>query len=466
MVGMKMIQRVMVWIVAGGFGVLAPWGAAGDGVVLVGAEYPPAVLEVIAGAQESVDLQMYFIITRQGITNDPVNRLVDALIAARKRGVTVAVMVEDSKLDASRHAMEALEEAGIPVALDTPGALLHTKAVVVDRRICIVGSANWSRAAFEDNHEISMLIESEEHAKRILAAFDAVPRQLTKPQSARYVEGVRLPVSFLEAQGAGSRLVTDRAECAFDMYLHLLRRSQAINTPTVPLDGERVRQAIDCSNVRRPRLRLEERYGLIAYDGDTGQVTIHQDSGSENSLVIPFTYWDYGLNRRLSLRARFMYLVALAEANRSTRDPCWFRNQEDLATRYGISDYTISLGLQELERENVLDVTRDEAAHGGDHADRAANVYCVNPLMSPPAFVAALEAISVEYGTNVLAEARALARDLNEPSDPEVIRTFASLIQIHGLPAVTRANTHTLSLKKGSGRRTLAGTMQFLRAAP
>jgi hypothetical protein len=53
-----------------------------------------------------------------------------------------------------------------------------------------------------------------------------------------------------------------------------------------------------------------------------------------------------------------MYLVALLEAQKSTRNPCWFRSEQDLSQLYGISDYTVSLGFQELEKENIIEINR------------------------------------------------------------------------------------------------------------
>ena len=440
------------------FVISAAWG----GEVLVGPAYFPAVRRCIAGAQESVAVQMYFIIERDG---GPVAVLVDELIAAHRRGVKVRVLLEDSKRRESGTALGRLQAAGVSVGVDTPGALLHTKALVVDARTCIVGSANWSRAAFEDNHEVSLLVESEAYAQALLVAFAAVPRRTGIPVATRDAEGVRVPLTLLAAGQAGSRMVTDRAACAFDLYLLLLRSTQAHGAAALPFDVVAMRRDIACHNVRRPRLRLEERYGLLTYDAARKQVRVSGE-GAGDGFVVPYNYWEFGLDRRLSLRGKFMYLVALAEAAQSTRDPCWFRSQADLAARYGISDYTASLGLQELEHENIIEITRDEAEKAGQHADRLANVYCLNPLISPADLEARLLLLADRYGATILSQARQLAVDLNDPHDPSVIEALAALVETHGLPAVTRAHTRTLSLKKGSGRRTLQATIRALAGEP
>ncbi|MDD5130752.1 MAG: hypothetical protein PHS66_06895, partial [Candidatus Omnitrophica bacterium] len=91
-------------------------------------------------------------------------------------------------------------------------------------------------------------------------------------------------------------------------------------------------------------------------------------------IRIPFEYWEYGYPNRLSMRAKYMYLICLYEAGQSTRYPFWFRSQKDISRLYGISDTTISLGLQELEKQGVIEITRDKSS-SPDFSKRKANVY-------------------------------------------------------------------------------------------
>ncbi|NQU09266.1 hypothetical protein HQ590_00625 [bacterium] len=155
------------------------------------------------------------------LPGDPVGLLVEELIAAHQRGVRVRVVLEDSKAGENEVAYRRLREHGIDVRFDAAVHLLHTKAVVVDRRRCLVGSANWSRAAFQDNHELSLQIESPALAEQILVAFDQVALRSEPSPAGRPAAGVPVPRRFLLAGGAGSRMVTDRADAAFQMYLLL-----------------------------------------------------------------------------------------------------------------------------------------------------------------------------------------------------------------------------------------------------
>ncbi|MFH1191082.1 MAG: hypothetical protein V1670_02660 [Candidatus Omnitrophota bacterium] len=79
------------------------------------------------------------------------------------------------------------------------------------------------------------------------------------------------------------------------------------------------------------------------------------------------------------MRAKYMYLICLYEASRSSRYPFWFRSQKDMSNLYGISDTTISLGLLELEAKGIIEVTRDKPTPP-DFSDRKANIYRILSL--------------------------------------------------------------------------------------
>lgn len=429
--------------------------------VLTGSAYFRVVRAALARAEQSIDIQMYFIIAEKdsaapfSVRTAPVRLLVEELIDAAERGVAVRVVLEDRKLSENYRAYSMLQAAGIEVRFDGPASLLHSKLIVIDGHICIVGSTNWSRAALRDNHEVALLVESRELARELLATFDDIDLR-TLPCAPVTTGGLAISASFLRA---AARMVHDRADYAFDLYLLLVRAAQ--ETRTVTLDIEKYKKVLGCRNLRRPRLRLEKRYELIAYDAGKRLVTLAGESGPA-LLRIPYEYWDYGLREEMSLRAKFMWLVNLKEASESKRNPCWFRSQTDLAERYGISEYTLSLGLRELERMNLIEILRD-VADGSDHADRKANIYRVNPLVAPEMQAARLRMLKEEHGAEKVMQAVDLAGQLDDPKDVDKIVAFLRLIERYGWEAVRDANGKTAGMKRGSGRRTVEATAGLLK---
>ncbi len=81
----------------------------------------------------------------------------DALVAAKKRGVAVRLVVSDqTPSTAMAKSMSDLKAAGIAVKkLGTP--YIHSKAIVADGAIAYVGSANFTQNSLDQNRELGIL---------------------------------------------------------------------------------------------------------------------------------------------------------------------------------------------------------------------------------------------------------------------------------------------------------------------
>lgn len=105
------------------------------------------VLKAIDSARHDIRVLAY------GFTSAPVTA---ALVEARKRGVDVALVV-DQKSNVenakSRAALGALVAAGVTVRTTSAWAIHHDKVIVVDGRHVQTGSFNYSAAAEQHNSE-------------------------------------------------------------------------------------------------------------------------------------------------------------------------------------------------------------------------------------------------------------------------------------------------------------------------
>ena len=141
--------------------VLAPAAAA---QLLADEAYYPALLVQISAAQKSIDLVMYLWKISAALDSKPAE-LVHALGEARRRGVSVRVVLENSGYDeelnrANREAAAQLLQEGITTIFDTAAVTTHAKMVVVDQRFCLVGSHNLTQSALGRNHEISVMLDN------------------------------------------------------------------------------------------------------------------------------------------------------------------------------------------------------------------------------------------------------------------------------------------------------------------
>ncbi|MEI6242997.1 MAG: phospholipase D-like domain-containing protein [Chlamydiota bacterium] len=85
--------------------------------------------------------------------------LVNELILAHKRGVAIQVFVDyHSGLGSSLKAVKKLQEAHVPIFLHQGSQLFHHKYAVIDDKVLICGSTNWTLAAFKKNQDCFLIL--------------------------------------------------------------------------------------------------------------------------------------------------------------------------------------------------------------------------------------------------------------------------------------------------------------------
>jgi phosphatidylserine/phosphatidylglycerophosphate/cardiolipin synthase-like enzyme len=89
----------------------------------------------------------------------------DALIRARDRGVDVKVVVEREQAEVEGSEYGRLLKAGVDVRLDGNKYLMHHKFMVVDGKIVVTGSYNWSYGAEENNDENMIVVSNPDVAR-------------------------------------------------------------------------------------------------------------------------------------------------------------------------------------------------------------------------------------------------------------------------------------------------------------
>ncbi len=140
-------------------------------VLLTNRDYFPALAKAIDGAQS--EILMTFFLFKAGVHKKSYPDIVLAHLAgAIKRGVKVIVILENSgghdyKLDAENYqTKQLLEKKGAAVYFDSPYKTTHTKLIVIDQRLIVLGSHNLTEAAMKYNNEMSISLDNPELAKR------------------------------------------------------------------------------------------------------------------------------------------------------------------------------------------------------------------------------------------------------------------------------------------------------------
>jgi phosphatidylserine/phosphatidylglycerophosphate/cardiolipin synthase-like enzyme len=109
-----------------------------------------AILGQIDQAKTEILLQAY------SFTSKPIAQ---ALIRAHKRGVKIRTLLDKSNRGRKYTSATFLKNMGIPVYIDDMHAIAHNKIMIIDNRVVITGSFNFTAAAEKRNAENLVIME-------------------------------------------------------------------------------------------------------------------------------------------------------------------------------------------------------------------------------------------------------------------------------------------------------------------
>jgi cardiolipin synthase len=131
----------------------------------------------IAASGRSIDLAASYFV--------PDELIVQALLAARMRGVRIRILLPGPHIDsdavrlASRAGWSDLLLAGVEISEYQP-TMLHTKMLIVDRELVSVGSTNFDIRSFRLNDEASLNLYDRAFAEEMTAVFENDLRHSTR----------------------------------------------------------------------------------------------------------------------------------------------------------------------------------------------------------------------------------------------------------------------------------------------
>ena len=109
-----------------------------------------AILNEINQAKTEILLQAY------SFTSKPIAQ---ALIRAKQRGVRISAVLDKSNRSQKYSAATFLQNTGIPVLIDDKHAIAHNKIMIIDNRVVITGSFNFTMAAENKNAENLLILD-------------------------------------------------------------------------------------------------------------------------------------------------------------------------------------------------------------------------------------------------------------------------------------------------------------------
>ncbi|TVM03837.1 MAG: hypothetical protein CV087_02935 [Candidatus Brocadia sp. WS118] len=165
---------------------------ADDVIPLMDEDYYPQVHQALTTAKKSILCVMYMADIDPKYNRGWEYNLVNDLINAHRRGLTVSVIFDQNTMfwetgkkgkkteRRSENAYELLKKNGVPVYYDSIDRVTHSKVLVIDDYITIVGSTNWTYSALRKNHEASVLIKSRSVSEAFLEKLKTISKYQAK----------------------------------------------------------------------------------------------------------------------------------------------------------------------------------------------------------------------------------------------------------------------------------------------
>ena len=124
-----------------------------------------AIIPVVLGAQSSIRFLAF------SFTDYP---LAQAMIDRAAAGVSAAGVYEKFGSETDAAEMDTLLCGGVPVRQDGNSGFMHNKLIIIDDRIVITGSLNFSTNAEDNNDENVIIIDNPEIAQLYVQEFDRI----------------------------------------------------------------------------------------------------------------------------------------------------------------------------------------------------------------------------------------------------------------------------------------------------
>jgi phosphatidylserine/phosphatidylglycerophosphate/cardiolipin synthase-like enzyme len=123
------------------------------------------IIATLRGAQRSISFLAF------SFTDD---EIAGAMLDRRAAGVALAGVFETTGSNTEFSEFGKMKERGVPVYQDGNPWVMHHKVIIIDERIVIFGSYNFSNNAATQNDENLLIVENPDIARAFKAEYDRI----------------------------------------------------------------------------------------------------------------------------------------------------------------------------------------------------------------------------------------------------------------------------------------------------
>lgn len=122
-----------------------------------------AIINQLSKAKNNIDIMMY------SFTSRPIAQ---ELVKAKERGVKIRILLDKHQAIQKYSKGRYFLNKGIPVKYDTGAGLMHNKVAIIDGKVLITGSFNWTAQAEKYNSENLLIINDQSLIKKYQEKFE------------------------------------------------------------------------------------------------------------------------------------------------------------------------------------------------------------------------------------------------------------------------------------------------------
>ena len=133
---------------------------------IIGKEFADKIIPLIEQAKKSIDIIVYDWKWYPDQIGSAIQRFNNAIVNASKKGKQIRAITNSPYIN------NILSELNIKTKKWSSRKTLHTKLTIIDNKIAILGSHNYTMNAFTINYEVSVIIQDEATVKRLNQYFN------------------------------------------------------------------------------------------------------------------------------------------------------------------------------------------------------------------------------------------------------------------------------------------------------
>jgi phosphatidylserine/phosphatidylglycerophosphate/cardiolipin synthase-like enzyme len=119
---------------------------------IIGKEFPQIVVPLIDSAKKSIKVVVFDWRWYPQDPANPVQLFNQAFVRAARRGVEIEAIANNDEI------VKTLLDQGIKAKRVLLKTIIHSKLIIIDGKIVVIGSHNYTQSAFTFNQEISVAI--------------------------------------------------------------------------------------------------------------------------------------------------------------------------------------------------------------------------------------------------------------------------------------------------------------------